>query len=206
MTKTTHCAAAFCMILLFGCNKNNTVTSDGSRVDGVGDLVAITVDVPVFHSISDIAMTDITVTKGSPQRVVLRAQQNILDILRHEVVDGTLRLSFPDNVSVHTTKSIEAEITVPELRSIEDIGAADVTLSGDAQGNLNVSIIGVGNVAAYGLEVDTCSVSITGTGNVFVRVNQLLNVIITGTGNVFFRGSPTIASSITGTGRIIDDN
>jgi hypothetical protein len=195
------------MLTFLACESDEDVIDNNkTTVVGSGDVVSQTVYLPAFHSITNVAITNITVTKGTPQQVILKAQQNILDVITSEVENGVLTLDFEENINVSTDKGIEAEITMTDINRMFSISTGNIELSGAKQDALSVNIIGAGNLSAYNLEVDTCQVSIVGSGNVFVRVNNLLEVVITGTGSVFFRGNPTINSTITGTGTIVDDN
>ena len=195
------------MFNYFGCNSEEIVTTSNKiQVVGSGPVDSMTVSLPTFHSITNIATFDINVTKGSPQRVVLRAQQNILNVMTYTVVNGELILGFQDNVNVTTSEEVSADITVAEINNATIVGAGNYTLNGAQQNRLGFYITGVGNVESYNLAVDTCNIVITGVGNCRVRVNSLLNVTITGVGNVYYKGNPTIISTITGTGSIINDN
>lgn len=182
-------------------NNNNTVT-----VIGTGNVVSDTVSLAAFHSVRNLASFDIEITKGSPQQVILKAQQNILDVVTYQVNNGELNLGIQNNVSIQTSKGLKAEITIPEISRVGIIGAGDFNLSGGHEDVLYIDITGAGNVMAYNLDVDTCYITTTGVGNCFVKVNNLLNVTITGVGSVYFRGNPSINSTITGVGSLIDDN
>jgi hypothetical protein len=195
------------MLNFAGCDSDDNVTdNDDNNIVGTGDVVSKTVNLPPFHSIINTAIFEVSITKGSPQKVVLKAQQNILDVMTYEVNDQKLTLGFEENISVTTSKEVEAEITVAEINNISSFGAGNFELSGTKQNELNISITGAGNVEAYNLEVDSCYITITGVGNSKVRVNNLLDVTISGVGNVYYKGNPIIISNTTGTGRIIDDN
>ena len=190
-----------------GCDSDDTITdNNANKIVGTGDVVSQTVTLPPFHSITNAAIYDVTITKGSPQKVVLKAQQNILDVMTYEVANEILTLGFEENFSVTTSKEVEADITMAEINNISSVGAGKFELSGTKQNELNINITGAGNVEAYNLEVDTCYVTITGVGNCEVKVNHLLDVTIIGVGNVYYKGNPTIISNITGTGSIIDEN
>jgi hypothetical protein len=195
------------MLIFLACDSDENVTDNNkTTVVGTGEVVSKIVDLAAFHSITNVAIANITVTKGTPQQVILKAQQNILDVMTYQVENGVLTLGFQENISIFSDKTIDAEITITDINRVTSIGAGNFELSGAKQGALNVDIIGAASVRAYNLEVDTCQVSIAGAGSVFVRVNNLLEVVISGTGSVFFRGNPTINSTITGTGSIVDDN
>lgn len=195
------------MLNFVGCDSDDNVTDNNvNNIVGTGDVVSKTVNLPPFHSITNVAIYDVNVTKGSPQKVVLKAQQNIIDVMSYEVANENLTLGFEENISVTTSKEVEADIIIAEINNISSVGAGKFELSGTKQYELNINITGAGNVEAYKLEVDTCYVTITGTGNCEVNVNNLLNVTISGVGNVYYKGNPTIISNITGTGTIINDN
>ncbi|MEJ2636087.1 MAG: DUF2807 domain-containing protein [Calditrichia bacterium] len=199
--------ATMLAIILFRCDSDNKIISnDKTMVIGSGPIVLKTVDPPAFQSIVNIAMTRVSVTKGSPQKVVLKAQQNVLDVLRCEVEAGKLTLDFGENINVKTSEEIEADITVAAISDINSIGVGNFTMTGAKQSRIIFNLTGTGNVDAYALPVDTCTITITGTGNCRIRVNELLVVTLTGTGNVYYKGNPSIISSVTGTGRIINDN
>ncbi len=195
---------SFYIIVLFnGCEKENNGTND---ITGIGDIVTETLDLSSFQSIKNTGVANIFVTVGDTQSVVLKAQQNIIDVITYEANNSTLEIGVQENTSIRESKGIVFEITIPEIYKIELIGVGDFELSGDMQDELYISLIGVGTVRAYNLEVDVCHITSTGVGNCQVRVNNTLNVTITGVGSVYYKGNPAISSTITGLGKLVDDN
>jgi hypothetical protein len=154
----------------------------------------------------NLGVTNVYLTIGTPQSVILRAQKEILDLMTYNVANNELILSFKENSSFTTSKEISAVITVPSLNKITSAGTGNFKLSGAKQNELSITIIGTGNVEAYDLEVDNCNISITGTGNCRVRVNSILNATLTGTGNLYYKGNPSISATTVGTGSIMSDN
>jgi len=192
------------MIVLFnGCEKDN---DDTNNITGIGDIVTDTLDLSSFHSIKNTGVANIYVTIGDTQSVVLKAQQNIIDVLTYDVNSSELEIGVKENTSIRESKGIVFEITIPEIEKIELVGVGDFELSGDSQDELYIFLIGVGTVRAYNLEVDVCHITSTGVGNCQVRVNNTLNVTITGVGSVYYKGDPTINSTITGLGKLVDAN
>ena len=187
-------------------NKNSLTGSNTNTIVGTGSVVSDTINLAAFNSVKNLASFNVQITKGSPQQVVLKAQQNILDVVTYQVNNEELLLGLQNNVSIQTPYGLNAEITVPEITRVGVIGAGDFDLSGTPQGVLYIDIIGVGNVRAYNLTVDTCYITTTGVGDCYVRVNNLLNVLIAGVGHVYYKGNPSIISNITGVGSIVDDN
>ena len=204
MKKSISLILSFCIIVfLNGCEKENTATNN---ITGIGDIVTETLDISSFQSIKNTGVANIYVTVGDTQSVVLKAQQNIIDVITYEVNSSALEIGIQENTSIRESKGIVFEITIPEIYKIELIGVGDFELSGDLQDELYISLIGVGTVRAYNLEVDVCHITSTGVGNCQVRVNNTLNVTITGVGSVYYKGNPTISSTITGLGKLVDDN
>ena len=201
------------IILLIGftaCDNDNNITNSNNNntvtIIGTGNVVSDTVTLAAFHTVKNLASYDVKITQGSPQQVILKAQRNILDVLKYQVVNEELLLAVQNNINIQTSLGVKAEITIPEITRIGIVGAGDFELSGGNEDILYIDITGAGNVMAYDLDVDSCYIITTGVGNCFVKVNNLLNVTITGVGTVYYQSNPSINSTITGVGSVINDN
>jgi len=89
----------FVLVILtsLGCDNHlNPTGNEGRRIVGVGDRVTQTVSLPSFSSISNTIPANINVTVGSPQEIVVKAQQNIIDEMVFKVEDFELRLNFEE--------------------------------------------------------------------------------------------------------------
>jgi hypothetical protein len=188
-----------------GCEDNDP-GNNTRNVVGTGPVVSKTLSLDEFSKIENTGVADIYVTLGSPQSVVLKAQQNIIDVMTIGVLNDELKIGLENGVSIERAEEIRFDITIPEITSIILTGVGDYVLSGDFQEELKIVMTGVGNVKAFDLEVGTCNISITGVGDCEVRVKNTLNVTITGVGNVSYKGHPAITSSVTGLGSLIDAN
>ena len=207
----------FVLVILnsLGCDTTSNITgndvNDGRKIVGIGDAITQTVSLPSFSNISNTIPANIHVTVGSPQKIVLKAQQNVLDEMVLEIEDFELRLNFEEDVTGIASSGIEVDITIAEFNSITstegtffDVGT--LFLSGPKQHEMSINVSGVVDVEAYDLEVDICSVSIAGFANCNVKVNNTLNAVLSGIGNVYYRGNPTINASTSGIGKVINDN
>ena len=209
MKKAARLLSILGILLAASCiNDNDSAVNNSGKIKiiGTGDIVSKEVTVDAFNSIQNVGVTNIYYTKGNTRKVVLKAQQNILDVMKYSVTNNELVLSTDDNVSISTSKEISAEITNPDLTSINIVGTGNIDLTGSGQSNLIIVATGTGNINAYDFPVDTCSISMTGTGWCKVNVNKLLHVTLTGIGSVYYKGHPEIHSSITGLGSIVDKN
>ena len=173
MNRSIIIAACFYMVYLCGCSSDED-NHDDRIIIGEGDVVSQTVEVSSFNSIKNIGVADINIAKGDSQLVVLKAQQNILDILTYEVKNQEFVLGVEEGVSIKNSDGIIVDVTVNEITKVSLAGVGDFTLSGNKQESLVIDLIGVGNVDAYKLEVDDCFITLTGTGNCKVKVNNLL--------------------------------
>ncbi len=103
------------MILLNGCEKDNNGTNN---ITGIGDVVTETLDLSSFQSIKNTGVANIFITVGDTQSVVLKAQQNIIDVLTYDVNSSTLEIGIQENISIRESKGIVFEIGIPEIEKI----------------------------------------------------------------------------------------
>ena len=204
-----HVLIPFLVGLVFmfsaGCEDNDP--DDNNRnVVGTGPIVSKILSLDEFSMIKNTGVADIHVTRGNPQSVVLKAQQNIIDVMTIGVVNDELKIGLQKGVSIEKAEEIRFDITIPEITSIILTGVGDYILTGDYQEELTINLTGVGSVRAFDLEVGTCIITSTGFGKCEVRVKNTLNVTITGLGSVYYKGHPAITSSVTGLGSLIDAN
>ena len=221
-------------LLVFSCDNDVNVNfpdhpnfpSDGTNcLKGSGLIVMQdrTIADP-FTKIKSSIYADILVTQGVQEDVLLEGQQNILDQITTEVINGELHIKLDRCVSI--AQAVKVHIAIPDIESLELEGVGDVVAQNDLDltdlqivltgtGNfqlqgvatfLDIDLTGVGDVEVFDLIADVCQVRITGVGNVEVTVNDELDVSISGVGDVYYKGNPMISSNITGTGAIIDAN
>jgi hypothetical protein len=190
-----------------GTNYDNYDTNNTDVIVGTGELVEQTINLNSFTKISLIGQSNISITKGDTQVIKLRAQQNILDVMTHEVSNNNFTVGFDDKHKIKTSKGVFVDIITPSI-------IADVTISGSGkiktykgqQETFNITISGSANVDAFDLSVDKCSVVISGSGNCSVYANKELNIAISGSGNVSYKGHPDISQNITGSGNVRNAN
>jgi hypothetical protein len=177
-----------------------------TTIKGTGDIIEKTVDLPAFSRFRLSGFATVRIHTGAEQSVMLKAQQEILDVMTTEVRDGELLVGFSKNVSVDTDRDILVEIVIPLVRQIALDGTGLFELSGETQSELTIIVNGTGSVSAYEMPVDRCRILILGTANCYVNVVTSLEVTVSGIGYIFYRGDPVISSSISGIGNVMDDN
>jgi len=195
------------VIILFTLCESGDGPNPNRKVTGTGPVVSKTLNLQSFSKIENTGVANFNITLGDdPQAVVLKAQQNIIDIMTYEVINETLYIGIEENTSIENAEEIRFEITINEINDIKLVGVGNFELSGDFQDELSISLTGVGNVEAYDLEVGVCTIISTGVGDCKVNVRDELDVTITGIGTVFYIGNPTITQSVSGMGNLINAN
>jgi hypothetical protein len=193
------------LLILSTCNLNDD-QNPNNPIIGVGPVVTETLNLSEFTKIENTGVANFYITYGDPQSVVLKAQQNIIDVMTYRVFNGTLRVGLDENISIQNAEEIRFEITVNEIDEITLVGVGSFQLSGDFQDELSIFITGVGNVEAYDLEVGNCVIVSTGVGDCRVNVRDELDVTISGLGTVYYQGNPVITQNVSGMGNLVNDN
>lgn len=191
---------AMCLVtgfLLTSCDWHNN-----QSIVGTGDVASMEVELPDFEGVSVTGTCNVDIVIGETQTVEFHAQQEILNVMRYEVIDHILHIDFKPGYTVNTSKEISASIVIPTVSFASITGASDFTLTGSKQEVLDIHITGTGNVSAFDMEVNDCTIRISGVGDCEVNVSDNLDVLISGVGNVFYLGQPALTSNISGVGNI----
>ena len=93
-------------------------------IKGNGIIKKETRDVSGFTGVSVGGAFDVYLTKGNTHKVVIEADENLLDIIKTEKEGQTLVIKT--NKSMRNAKKLAAYITLPELDHIKASGASDV--------------------------------------------------------------------------------
>ncbi|MEO6708458.1 MAG: head GIN domain-containing protein [Planctomycetota bacterium] len=181
----------------------------GSGRPGSGVSATQTRLVPEFHALRIEGSCDAKVAIGGAASLEITADDNLIDDLTTEVVDGVLVIAMKDGANDSFRVGPRATISVPafDCAVIEGSGDVDVTGvngekfevrisgSGDlsARGkatNVSVAIEGSGDIDLGALESQQASVSIDGSGDARVRCSQSLTAAVNGSGDIDYLGSP----------------
>ena len=104
MKKSILLILSFYIIVLFnGCEKEDNGTNN---ITGIGDIVTETLDLSSFHSIKNTGVANIYITVGDTQSVVLKAQQNIIDVITYEANNSTLEIGIQNNTSINESLNV----------------------------------------------------------------------------------------------------
>jgi len=191
-------------VITLSCEKEEW--NDPSKVTGEGEIVTLPLTLNSFSKIVLEGVANLYITVGNQESTLLKAQENIMEVLTWEVSSGTLTIGLKEGVKLENHEEIRFEISALVLSDLVHEGVGDVTFEGIGQDELNIDFRGIGMVLAYDLPVNNCVVMNSGTGDCKVRANNILDVDISSIGNIYYRGNPDITYSNSGLGDLINDN
>jgi hypothetical protein len=196
------------------------LTTACSGVRGSGTAQTEMRELGAFTALSVSGSARLEVTQGPAQQVKVTADDNLLPLLRTEIVDGTLRFRPTESIRPDTPIVLSI-VTVAPLRAltvsgavdgavtrtgagalaIKASGAVDLTLRGAADA-LNVELSGAGAVDAAALSVAQAQVAVSGAGRVTLDVRDALKATVSGAGVVRYSGRPKVTQSVSGVGKV----
>ncbi len=212
-------AAAAMAVALAACGGSD---GDGHGLDGIegsGIVVQDAREVPAFHGVRLEGVGQVRLASAAEQSVMVEADDNVVDRVRTEVVDGVLTVGLAPGSYRNITLVIH--VAAPALDRLELSGAGrmegnagsvgDLSVRLDGSGEMvlagaaeraTVDLTGAGSIHAYELGTGRCSVTLEGAGSVEVTVSEHLDAAVTGVGSVRYDGAPTVDQSVTGLGSV----
>jgi hypothetical protein len=139
-----------------------------SVVEGSGHIITENRDVSGFHAVKLSALGDLTITQGSAESLSIQADDNLMKLIRTEVVNGVLEISFDNNAWTTyylSGESIKFDLTVINLDSISFTGAGKITVENLNVPNLSTSLTGAGSMALSHLTTNKLTVQLSGAGS-----------------------------------------
>jgi hypothetical protein len=155
-----------------------------SAIKGEGEVVRQEITLPALKGIDLGFSGNVILTPGPVQKVVLEGQQNILDLIKRDVVGGNWKIYFSKNVK--DVKNVTVYITLPAIETVALTGSGSVNTEGKFSGlnDLKLSLTGSGDI---NFETDARSVDahVSGSGDIEVSGSAgALEVTISGSGDV----------------------
>lgn len=189
-----------------------------SCVGGSGPIVSQTLDLSRLTGFDFQASGEVTAAPGANQLVMVRGQQNVIDRLNRDVINGVWEIGFTE--CVRNVSELRVDLTMPELDTVALSGAGTIdaetdaaeietTLSGAGTIRLSgqsasqqVTLSGSGTIEAFDLVAAETTVVLSGQGNVNVTATDVLDVDLSGAGNVVYKGDPEPNILISGLGTV----
>ena len=162
------------------------------KVVGEGPLVTQTRIVGNFTGVSSEMSGTVNFAIAPEYKVEITAQQNILDVLNTNVVNGVLHIDFKNNVRVREHEDLLINITAPYADYFRLSGSGNMNVQGDiTANNLKVTLSGSGDITVQNAAIaDKIDADISGSGNISIAGGSAVNedVDISGSGKVEMAG------------------
>ena len=138
-----------------------------STLVGSGEIVTIEESYDAFSAVDINHAFRANVEQGETYRVVIRVDDNLLDKVRVTKDGSVLRIGLePDQIGGLSEVTLEADITMPELRGIEVGGASRAEITGfSSSDTLVVDVSGASSLFGD-IEAGDTSVNASGAGRV----------------------------------------
>lgn len=144
-------------------------------------------DVSSFTGVSLGIAGDLYLTQGSPQKVVIQAENN-LDEIETEVSDGVLKIKT-DNWNSRI-KGVKIWITMPEVESLNVSGSGDILAETPVNADeIELKVSGSGSIDVPELKADEIGAAISGSGDLKLAGSaDEMELRISGSGSVYAAG------------------
>jgi len=191
-------AAAFAGLLFTSCEK----------IVGTGPVVTELRNASNFTGVSSEFSGKVNIHTGNSFKVEATAQQNILDVLHTDVINGVLHIDFADNVNIRTHQDVMVSITMPLLDYLRLSGSGNVDVVGTvAAGSFDTQLSGSGIISIQDLQVNgTLDARISGSGNMYIYNGSTTHekLQVSGSGSINFSNlaASTAEAVISGSGNI----
>jgi hypothetical protein len=146
------------MVVLSGCR----------IVEGSGVSAEETRQVDSFAGVANATQVKVSVVPGDDASVVVRCDDNLLDLVETRVDGDWLEIRTPNNTSIHPHTSCGVDITARALRGLESSGSGDTIAEGEWRDLEDVSSSGSGELRAIGWLPALSSIDSSGSGGVIV--------------------------------------
>lgn len=144
-----------------------TLEAQSKRVEGSGNVKSETRDIKNFTGVKTSTSIDIYLTQGSDFKVVVEADDNIIDEIVTEVKDGVLTV-YLDRVNITRSKKMEVHVTMKEIDYISASSAGDVIgMSPVKAENLRIRTSSAGDVRVE-VEAKNLDLSTSSSGDITI--------------------------------------
>ena len=159
---------------------------DAQTVKGSGGIVTETVDMKNITSIGLGISAEVFIEPGSSQKIEIKGQQNIIDLINKKPKGSTWNIEFPHGTRVKGYDRLEIYVTMTGLEALSIGGSGSITGKGKFSkvDDLGISIGGSGDVEVD-VEANEVSCSIGGSGEIELGGSaDELKISIGGSGDV----------------------
>ena len=173
----------------------SSCSSDDSIV-GSDTVVTQTRTATGFTSIENEGSINVFVEYASTFSVVVEANDNIVDHVKTDVVNGVLKIDMQDGS--YSNLRIVVRVRMPEIGRVSNDGSGDISFtSAFNTDNLDVVVHGSGDVAFSDLTTESLTTEQVGSGNITIEGSATShNSNIRGSGNLHGFNFNTVETAV----------
>jgi hypothetical protein len=175
-------------------------------VTGSGKRTTETRQVSGFDKVLLEGSGEIELQQGDKEALSIEADENVLPLIRSEVVNGRLELGFKPNINISLSTSVVYHLTVKDIHAVTLAGSGKLTSTALKTDNLALSIPGSGEIRITKLDAKQVTPNIAGSGDIVIEdgAADTLNVNLAGSGSLDCGGFKTASVDVTvaGSGNI----
>ena len=229
MKKTFLIAVAVLTTTLFSFAQNDDnnwsgTWGGGKKVKGEGAIITQDRAISNFTGVESNISADVFVKQAAAFKVTVEGQKNVLDLMKTEVKNGLLKISFEKGYSIRYKTQLKISVEAPSFERLGMSGSGNVKVEGALTGknlklecsgsgdfdiadlkvsSLDLDISGSGNMKIAG-SVDNADLSISGSGDVKAGnlVVKMAKCHISGSGNILCNATEKLDAHVSGSGDI----
>jgi hypothetical protein len=141
------------------------VLGDGKKIEGSGAVVDEARQVEGFKALTIAGPVDVHLKAGAAERVIVRADDNIVPLVTTEVEGGRLVVGLQPNTSLRTRNKPQVTVEFKQMNGVLIRGSGDVRADQIKAPIFETVVRGSGNVVIDHIEADAVALSISGSGD-----------------------------------------
>jgi len=175
-------------LILTGCWEHghhhpDSPTAPPDVIVGSGRIVREDRPISGVYGVRLVGVGNVDIRQSSTEKLVVEAEDNLIEFLTTEVIGGVLVISQDPDVSIQPTRRIAFYLDVISLERADVVGAGNLTCEALRGSRLAITALGVGRLSFLNLSLDELEIDQGGVGTILtsgeVR-NQRVN--LTGVG------------------------
>lgn len=166
------------------------ITIGSSGKTGSGDVIEQERNVSGISSVRVANQGDLFITLGSEEKLIIEAEDNLLEYIESNMRGGELVLSTRSGVNIRNTKPIRYHLTVMKLDELSVSSSGNIHAPEIEADKFSINITSSGDINVDSLIVDALDVTISSSGNSVIDVlnGEKLDVHISSSGNLTIQG------------------
>lgn len=173
-------------------------------IKGNNDIVTEELLINEFTGVKLRGSSDVFITYGSPFKVEVEGESNVIDNIELDIQDDIWEIEFED--CMKDTEQLKFYITMPEIKHLEVSGSGDMMGDNDIiADDLYLEVDGSGKIDITVLDVTDLEAKISGSGKILVDgVAEEFDARVTGSGDLkaFDLDTKDTYVKVTGSGNV----